>query len=72
MIAEWRSRGYGVVLFFLTLPSVEFSVERVAQRVRQGGHDIPSGVIDRRFVSGLRQFDNVYKSLVDAWTLIDT
>jgi predicted ABC-type ATPase len=72
MIPEWRSRGYRVELFFLTLPSVEFAVERVAQRVRQGGHDIPSKVIHRRFVSGLRQFDNVYKSLVDAWTLIDT
>jgi predicted ABC-type ATPase len=72
MIPEWRSRGYRVELFFLTLPSVEFAVERVAQRVRQGGHDIPSAVIRRRFVSGLRQFDNVYKSLVDAWTLIDT
>ncbi|TAG00626.1 MAG: Zeta toxin family protein [Betaproteobacteria bacterium] len=72
MIPQWRGLGYRVELVFLTLPSIEFAVERVAQRVRQGGHDIPRAVIARRFVSGLRQFDGVYQSLVDAWTLIDT
>jgi predicted ABC-type ATPase len=72
MIPRWRNSGYRLELFFLSLPSVEFAVERVAQRVRQGGHDIPTDVIARRFQSGLRQFQDVYKSLVDTWTLIDT
>jgi predicted ABC-type ATPase len=72
MIPEWRELGYRVELFFLTVPSVEYAIERVAQRVRQGGHNIPKEVIARRYAAGLRQFDTIYKSLVDAWTLIDT
>ncbi|MGL4230476.1 MAG: zeta toxin family protein [Casimicrobium sp.] len=72
MIPEWRRCGYRVELLFLMLPSVAFAIERVAQRVRQGGHNIPPDVIERRFHAGLRQFRDVYKPLVDAWTLIDT
>jgi predicted ABC-type ATPase len=72
MIPRWRDMGYRIELFFLTLPSAQFAIERVAQRVRQGGHNIPTDVIDRRFASGLIQFEQVYKPLVHAWTLIDT
>ena len=71
-IRRWKSLGYRVELFFLSLPSVEYAVARVAQRVLQGGHDVPADVIERRFHAGLRNFEQVYKPLVDAWTLIDT
>jgi len=70
-IRRWRRAGYRVELFFLQLPSVEYAIERVAQRVSQGGHNIPLDVIVRRFHAGLRNFENVYKPLVDAWMLID-
>ena len=46
------------------------AVARVAARVEQGGHSIPEPVI-RRFETGLRNFHEVYKPLVDAWTLYD-
>lgn len=72
MIQAWREKGYRIELFFLRLPNVQFAVERVAQRVRQGGHGIPQDVIARRFSAGLEQFNSVYKHLVDTWTLIDT
>ncbi|MFT7722088.1 MAG: zeta toxin family protein [Roseateles sp.] len=70
-IRRWKATGYRVELFFLSLPSVEFAVERVAQRVRQGGHDIPADVIERRFHAGLSSFEQVYKPIVDAWMLLD-
>lgn len=72
MIPKWREAGYRVELFFLSLPSPQFAIERVAQRVRQGGHHVPAEVIKRRFSSGSVQFEQVYKPLVDAWTLIDS
>ena len=40
-IPRWRQLGYCVELFFLSLPLVDMAVQRVAERVRQGGHDIP-------------------------------
>ncbi len=70
-IAEWRARGYRVSLFFLTLPNMETAIERVAARVRQGGHDIPERVIRRRFATGWRNFQMRYKPAVDDWALYD-
>lgn len=39
-IPKWRQSGYRVELFFLSLPSADVAVQRVAERVRRGGHDI--------------------------------
>jgi predicted ABC-type ATPase len=39
--------------------------------VREGGHNIPEPVIRRRFASGLGNFENLYKPLVDEWALYD-
>jgi predicted ABC-type ATPase len=36
-IVQWRSAGYHMSLIFLSLPSADLAVQRVAQRVRQGG-----------------------------------
>jgi predicted ABC-type ATPase len=41
--------GYTVVLCFIGLGSPELSRERVAQRVTQGGHDVPTEKILARF-----------------------
>ena len=45
-IARWKAAGYRVELIFLRLQSANEAVARVAQRVIQGGHDIPEDVID--------------------------
>ncbi len=70
-IPKWRSLGYRVELFFLSLDSPETAIDRVARRVRQGGHHIQADVIRRRFHGGLQNFHEVYKPLVDHWSLID-
>ena len=70
-IRQWQAAGYRVTLIFLRLNSPEEAMARVAQRVRQGGHDIPEAIIRRRFDSGLKNFERFYGPLVDAWTLYD-
>jgi predicted ABC-type ATPase len=70
-IPVWRGMGYRVELFFLALPTPEIAIERVALRVRQGGHHVPEAVIRRRFAAGVEHFEGLYKPLVDAWALYD-
>lgn len=70
-IPQWRRLGYRVELFFLSLTSADMAVQRVAERVRQGGHDIPEVTIRRRFDAGMRLFFDVYRPLVDQWVLYD-
>jgi len=71
LIPGWREQGYIVKLFFLRLASPELAVARVRQRVREGGHNIPEPIIRRRFAGGLRNFEALYKPLVDEWALYD-
>lgn len=71
LIPERQQIGYEVVLVFLCLPKVELAIERVRERVRQGGHDVPEEVIRRRYEVGWRNFNLVYKRLVDYWFLYD-
>lgn len=70
-IAQWRAMGYQVELFFLSLPSADMAVQRVAERVRQGGHNIPEATIRRRFEAGRRLLTEVYQPLVHQWVLYD-
>lgn len=61
LIPGWRTEGYILKLFFLHLASPELAIARVRQQVREGGHNIPEPVIQRRFASGLRNFEILYK-----------
>ncbi|MFD0912159.1 AAA family ATPase [Methylophilus luteus] len=70
-IMEWKKLGYHITLIFLSLPSEEFAIQRVAARVAAGGHDIPEATIRRRFNAGLKNFHNIYKPLADSWSLYD-
>ena len=70
-IEEWKNLGYHVSLFFLTLPSADMAIARVAERVKQGGHTIPEEVIRRRFAAGKANFAAHYRDAVDAWACYD-
>ncbi len=70
-IPQWQNMGFHVSLFFLRLDEVEMAIERVAERVRQGGHNIPETVIRRRFIAGWRNFQSVYCNIVDDWSVYD-
>ena len=71
LIPHWREQGYSVELFFLRLSRPEIAIARVKQRVAEGGHDVPEPVIRRRFHAGLRNFEHIYKGLVDKWAVYD-
>jgi predicted ABC-type ATPase len=71
LISSLRQSGYDVIMFFLWLPSAETAVARVANRVKQGGHNVPEATIRRRFGAGLRNFFGIYASLVNSWHLLD-
>lgn len=70
-IPEWQRLGYSVHLIFLSLRNEEAALNRVASRVIQGGHNIPEDVVRRRFHKGLKNFNSLYKKLVDRWYLYD-
>jgi len=70
-IPRWQASGYKVRLIFLSVPSPEVAIARVAERVRQGGHGILDAVVRRRFFAGRENFEHLYRPLVDEWALMD-
>jgi predicted ABC-type ATPase len=70
-LRRWKAAGYRIEMVFLRLCSPELALRRVAARVRQGGHDVPSADVLRRFARGWRNFQEAYRPLADAWTVYD-
>ena len=71
LLKDLKSRGYNIHLYFLWVRDLKLAIERVTERVRMGGHDVPLHVIKRRFSRGLPNLFNVYRPLVDSWIIFD-
>lgn len=51
-----KSKGYGLYLYFLWVPSSELSIARIKERVAEGGHNIPVEDVRRRFTRSIYNF----------------
>jgi predicted ABC-type ATPase len=72
LMRSWRASGYEIHIVFLRLPSAENALDRVAQRVRLGGHHVPADIVRRRFEQGWRNFTGIYRDLADSWAVYDS
>lgn len=66
-----QTKGYFVTLLYFWLPTPEQAIERVATRVSEGGHHIPSDVIRRRYANGIRNLTTLYTPICDYWIIYD-
>lgn len=71
LVSQAQKQGYKVSLIYFWLNSPELAIKRVAQRVRNGGHDIPEEVVIRRYQAGINNLFNIYIPNVDYWMLAD-
>ena len=70
-LKEMRAEGYEVLMYYFWLNSPETSIERVATRVSQGGHHIPSETIRQRYDKSVRNFFELYRPLCSEWRMYD-
>ena len=69
---EWaQANGYEVTLLFFWLDSPNMAKKRVAQRVAEGGHSIPSETIERRYHNGIANLFAIYIDMVDICYIFD-
>jgi predicted ABC-type ATPase len=66
-----RETGYEITLLYFWLSSPEFAMSRVAERVKNGGHNIPNDIIERRYYRGLSNLFRLYIPVCDSWIIID-
>ena len=71
LVRRAHLKGYQVRLIFFWLNSPELAILRVAQRVNEGGHDVSSQTIKRRYTAGITNLFNLYLNEVDYWAIFD-
>ena len=71
MTRNAQEKGYYVTVLYFWLNKPEIAIERVAKRVRAGGHDIPEETIRRRYQMGLNYLFHEYMQICDKWILAD-
>lgn len=70
-LRDLRVIGYEVLLYYYWLPSPNLAIERVAQRVKRGGHFVPDEDIRRRYARRVRNFLELYRPIADWWEVYD-
>lgn len=68
---QWKAAGYRIEITYLRLDSIRLAVQRIASRVRQGGHNVPRKDVIRRFARGWANFQRHYRLVADAWAVYD-
>jgi predicted ABC-type ATPase len=66
-----KADGYDVAIYYFSLANANLAIRRVKHRVALGGHDVPSGVVRRRFARSLHNFFNLYSPLANQWMVFD-
>ena len=66
-----KKKGYRIHIFFLWIPKADLTVSRIKSRVAQGGHDVPTQDVLRRFDRSMTNFFTLYQPLADSWMLFD-
>jgi predicted ABC-type ATPase len=71
LILRAQSQGYKVNLLYFWLDSPDLAIKRVAQRVSEGGHNIPDETIRRRYHAGINNLFKLFIPIVDSWYVLD-
>ena len=71
LVRRAQSKGYRVNVVFFWLRTPELAVQRVAERVQHGGHNIPENIIRRRYVAGINNLFRLFIPEVDYWGIFD-
>jgi predicted ABC-type ATPase len=71
LVKKAQEAGYKVTLLFIWIDSPATAMQRVAERVVKGGHNIPSEVIERRYHRGLFNLINLYIPICDTWMVVN-
>lgn len=70
-VFEAKNKNYNVTLLFFWLKNSELAKERVKTRVQEGGHNIPSDVIERRYIKGIKNLFEIYIPITDQVLIFD-
>lgn len=60
-----RAQGYYIKMYYIYTNNVDINLERIKNRVRQGGHAVPVMDVRRRYKRSIQNFFDTYFSVCD-------
>jgi predicted ABC-type ATPase len=66
-----KKQDYSITLLFFWLNNVKLAKERVKIRVKEGGHNIPEKIIERRYFNGIYNLFDIYLPIIDGALIFD-
>jgi predicted ABC-type ATPase len=70
-VKEAKQKGFTTTLLFFWLQNVDLAKERVRIRVSEGGHNIETEIIERRYLRGIKNLFDIYLPIVDGALIFD-
>ncbi|MFH1004283.1 MAG: zeta toxin family protein [Bacteroidota bacterium] len=70
-VKKAKENDYNVALIYFWLNTPDLAIERIKNRVSQGGHNIGEDVIRRRYKKGLENLFDIFIPICDYWLVID-
>ena len=71
LVRRAQAKGYQVNVLFFWLRTPELALQRIAERVASGGHNIPEDIVRRRYVAGISNLFRIFIPEVDFWNIYD-
>ena len=70
LVRQAGSQGWNIGMIYIGLASADLAIQRVRERVAQGGHDVPAADVRRRYERSLRNLPLICAA-VDRLTVLD-
>lgn len=70
-LRDLRDDGYLIHMFYLWIPSPELALLRIKTRVQEGGHNVPTRDVRRRFGRTLKNLFHLYAPFIDNLQVFD-
>lgn len=71
LVRRAQAKDYRVSVLFFWLRTPDLAVQRVVERVQNGGHNIPEDIVRRRYVAGIRNLFHLFMPEVDYCVIYD-
>jgi predicted ABC-type ATPase len=70
-IHQAREKGYTITVLFFWLNNVGLAIERIKNRVSEGGHHIPDDIVIGRYQKGIVTLTKIFTDICDRWVVVD-
>ncbi len=71
LVQNAKTLGYEISVIFIWLNCTEMAIQRVAERVKKGGHNIPVDIISRRYYRGIKNLFQLFIPISNKWIIAD-